>query len=278
MTTLTLENGSLVLQSPYHAGLVAAIKGLPATDRKFDPTRKAWLIAPQHSQRVADFVLQYLNEMVWIPQGATAKPTAELYTLEVRYIGRCKERNPGEWSAFGWVGDRHTGGWNVVFPETVLRDWFEGKPAQASHPDANTLYGILGIPQSGNADEIKTAYRRAAKQWHPDICKESDATERFKRINEAYQVLSDPNKRARYDAGLALEATLGKAQIDYSTFFSNGYRAPLLCGLVLVEGRPILGRCVAEKILFWDDIINHNGQTLVTSWPMGADQFIETWI
>jgi len=60
-------------------------------------------------------------------------------------------------------------------------------------------YEVLGISKGASADEIKKAYRQLAKKYHPDIYHEPDATERMTEINEAYEVLSDENKRARYD-------------------------------------------------------------------------------
>lgn len=60
-------------------------------------------------------------------------------------------------------------------------------------------YEILGVPRSASAEDLKSAFRRLARQYHPDVNKEPDAEERFKEINEAYAVLSDPEKRAAYD-------------------------------------------------------------------------------
>ncbi len=60
-------------------------------------------------------------------------------------------------------------------------------------------YKTLGVPKSASAEEIKKAYRRSARQYHPDVNKKPDAEKRFKEINEANEVLSDPDKRKRYD-------------------------------------------------------------------------------
>ena len=60
-------------------------------------------------------------------------------------------------------------------------------------------YEVLEIPRSADEEEIKKSFRRKALQYHPDRNREEGATERFKEINEAYQVLSDPETRARYD-------------------------------------------------------------------------------
>ncbi|GAB4333371.1 MAG: DnaJ C-terminal domain-containing protein [Desulfobulbaceae bacterium] len=60
-------------------------------------------------------------------------------------------------------------------------------------------YKILGIKRDASQDEVKQAYRRLARKYHPDVNKEADAEARFKEIGEAYEVLGDPEKRAAYD-------------------------------------------------------------------------------
>ncbi len=60
-------------------------------------------------------------------------------------------------------------------------------------------YEILGVSREATPDEIKKAYRKLAKQYHPDVSKEPNAEEKYKEINEAYEVLKDPEKRKKYD-------------------------------------------------------------------------------
>ncbi len=60
-------------------------------------------------------------------------------------------------------------------------------------------YAVLGVEPSAGDAEIKTAYRRLARKYHPDVSKEAGAEEQFKAVNEAYEALRDPQKRAAYD-------------------------------------------------------------------------------
>ena len=60
-------------------------------------------------------------------------------------------------------------------------------------------YKVLGVERAASADQIKAAYRRLARKYHPDVSKEPNAEARFKEMQEAYEVLKDPEKRAAYD-------------------------------------------------------------------------------
>ncbi|MFC7760548.1 DnaJ C-terminal domain-containing protein [Catellatospora bangladeshensis] len=64
---------------------------------------------------------------------------------------------------------------------------------------ARDFYEVLGVGRGASADEIQQAFRKLARKYHPDVNKSPDAEDRFKEINEAYQVLHDPKTRARYD-------------------------------------------------------------------------------
>ncbi|HVL91108.1 MAG TPA: molecular chaperone DnaJ [Actinomycetota bacterium] len=96
-------------------------------------------------------------------------------------------------------------------------------------------YAMLGVSRSASPEEIKKAYRRLARQYHPDTSAEPDAETRFKQINAAYEVLSDPERRQRYDmfgddgsraasagSGAGANAGFGDLGDLFESFFGGG--------------------------------------------------------
>ena len=75
-------------------------------------------------------------------------------------------------------------------------------------------YEILGVARNATAEEIKRAFRKQALKYHPDRDHEDGAEERFKEVNEAYETLSNPEKRATYDAQ---QASYPQAQVIYGS-------------------------------------------------------------
>ncbi len=81
-------------------------------------------------------------------------------------------------------------------------------------------YEILGVPRNASNDDLKAAFRRLARQYHPDVNKSPDAEERFKEINEAYAVLSDAERRAAYDR-FGHAGVKGAGVQDFTVDFSD---------------------------------------------------------
>lgn len=94
---------------------------------------------------------------------------------------------------------------------------------------AKDLYEILGVSKDASESEIKKAFRRRARELHPDVNKAADAEDQFKELNEAYDVLSDPNKRAQYDRFGTIPGAAGggygggSGYVDFDDLFGGGY-------------------------------------------------------
>lgn len=94
---------------------------------------------------------------------------------------------------------------------------------------AKDLYEILGVSKDAHDAEIKKAFRRRARELHPDVNKAADAEDQFKELNEAYDVLSDPNKRAQYDRFGTIPGAAGggygggSGYVDFDDLFGGGF-------------------------------------------------------
>ncbi len=97
-------------------------------------------------------------------------------------------------------------------------------------------YAILGVGRDANADEIKSAYRKLARQFHPDVNKDPGAEDKFKEVGEAYSILSDENRKAHFDrfgtvddqgmgAGAGAEHFSGGFDDLFDAFFGGGGRS-----------------------------------------------------
>ena len=92
---------------------------------------------------------------------------------------------------------------------------------------------ILGVSRDADADTLKRAYRKLARQYHPDVNKEPGAEDKFKEIGKAYEALADPETRARYDqfgeaglggaAGMPDMGDMGGFADLFETFFNGGF-------------------------------------------------------
>ena len=84
-------------------------------------------------------------------------------------------------------------------------------------------YDLLGVARNADADTLKRAYRRLARQYHPDVNKDPGAEDKFKEIGRAYEVLSDPEKRQMYDLGG--DPLRAKIKLNFGSYMSNKQEA-----------------------------------------------------
>jgi DnaJ-domain-containing protein 1 len=269
-----MRDGNIAFYSSFDEGLLAAIRAnIPAQHRHWIGSERYWLVSPQYAQVCADIALQYLKIRVDVPSVTITQTTNTTQLLKLEYLGAAKDRGDNQQIAFGWVN----GGWNVIFPLATLRAWFE--PGQEDKPVGSaTLYGVLGVGPSAKTTEIKSAYRRAARTWHPDRNPEQDAADQFRRIQRAWEVLQNPAKRAKYDAGLRLTASIKHDRLPRAHKGVAHYRPPLRCGYVLTEGIEQLGRFTVKRILQWQDIVDSHGKAMVSYWSPGAKAFERKWV
>jgi hypothetical protein len=99
----------------------------------------------------------------------------------------------------------------------------------------------------------------------------------FRKLDEAYKILSNPEQRRRYDAGLYFERQGQQDPTEFPAIHKYGYRAPLRCGQITARGTVRLMRFVVSEILKWDDVIK-DGKVMMSQWPKGADTFQILWV
>lgn len=273
--SIKADNGNYELLTPYDPEFIADLKSLvPFGERVYNRDRKSWTVDKKHGQLLQNLCQKYFHMTPALPALAAASTIVGL--LKILYVGRSKVRNDGSKSAFGWIDN----GWFAVLPETALRNFFEPSSGgeQASAPTGN-YFEMLGIKIDASDQDIKAAYRRMVKQWHPDVCKDPDAHNIFIGIQKAYDVLSNPKLKARYRAGLKLESltpkTFQKPQVPNE---AEEYRSPLKCGSILCEFSRIGSRYLVKRIFAWDDITDDQGRTLVSSWEKDAQEPTLTWV
>jgi curved DNA-binding protein len=133
-------------------------------------------------------------------------------------------------------------------------------------------YEVLGVPRTATADDIRKAYRQLARKHHPDLQPAADrakAAERFKEINEANEVLSDPDKRAKYDAlgpnwkgGMDYGPPPGPPGAEYVSFEGEGDFSDFFASLFGRAGRRGGGRVVMP------------GMDVEAELPVGLDEIL----
>lgn len=267
--------------TPYNQAFVNELKvSLPIGTRSFDREAKAWIVTAPFVEMAAQIVHEYFGVKPEIPALVEVN-ASQKYGFQLDYVGMPKGRNfDKQLSNIPFTSDERIayglskGQWRIVFTEAVLKNWFEQTQTASKE---ETLFSFLLIPETASDSEIKSGYRRLARQWHPDVNHEPEAGEMFKRINNAYLILSDPLKRRRYEAGLAFERESNRAS-DYRKPEPEYFIPPLRCGNLTVTGELRVGKLHVAEILQWDDVINEQGQTMVSSWNKAKEAVVVEWV
>ena len=263
-----IDRGSDVdFYSQYDPILVADLKSnIPTFGRKpvYHNNRFShWTISKRFLAELESITGENLDHLK-----TAVKTTPSTRLFRVEYIGQIKDRGNGEMSAMGMVDDD----WSIIFPESVLKKWFIGK--NDSGLNISTFYTVLNVKQSASDKEIKSAWRKMIRRYHPDINKDDDASEMTIKINDAYNILRNPQKRKKYDAGLKLQLLATRS--NQPTITSN-FTIPIRCGMILCKCTQSAGRNLVDEILEWVDIVE-NGRTLVTSWCLTTNSLRREWI
>jgi hypothetical protein len=131
--------------------------------------------------------------------------------------------------------------------------------------EVQDLYAVLGVERSATMKELKSAYRKLAREFHPDKNSAPDATEKMSVISTAYAVLSDPEKRRKYDAG-----GLDAADVESIDLDELGLGGKMAVALFARLGVPGIVTAVSREVLDSVHDAEHTAQTLVYGTPIAG--------
>lgn len=277
---LKQTNQGLEFYSSFDRNLVDAIKyQIPPNARRWNPAAKCWIVDSQYAMILKNITYDCLG----IALDTTGvnfnnlQNTPSTRLIRVEYIGQIKDRGNGDMSAYGAARDNFDFNlplyWIYVFPESTLKKWFLGDNEKQTVNTA-TFYTVLAVKPTMPQSEIKTAWRKMLMRYHPDVNSDEDAANMTMRINDAYNILRNPTKRKRYDAGLKLQTSLTNSS---QPIRDSNFTIPVRCGMILATGHDSVGRFIVDEILEWTDIVE-NGRSLVTSWDKTNNSLRSEWL
>lgn len=247
-----LRGDAIVIQFSYNQTMIARLKEyIPSYERIWDADYKEWIIHPKH--------IGFLRgEGFPVKDSWPSSIKPKTINFNLIYLGKIKDGKAAN-------GANEQEQYIYKFPADVLVAFFK---ASVFH----SYYSILAIDREANQEQIKASYRRLAKQWHPDICKEPNAQEMFIALKEAFDVLSNQTLKARYDL-ISPYLSVTKTPINNAALVD--WCPPYRCGRISASVEPFAKHFIIRKIISWNDITNSSGQTLVTSFSRGA--IIRSW-
>lgn len=328
--------GVLELRTSYHAGLNDDLKRLFSyQDSRGGKDDQGYFrhISAQHEF----FVLALCQHHLGITPDRSYQPgtaqKVEQRTVLLDYLGGTYLRENGCYTATGAANSEidmeYTLGdgyklpiwykpkWSLIFPEKTLReytgnwsgfqpDWSIGEhtndgPEQVAvdYQMPPSPYATLGlkVPPMPDDATVKKSYRLMARQWHPDVCKEANAAEMFRKIGEAFNIVKTAEKRAEYakierilrdDAKRRerrperIQRIPSRTRIlfpnvtdgDKAAARERTYRTPLRNGVLVVSGYQVLHQnFYVTNIHDWQPIVDQNGAVLVSTMPSGSKSF-----
>ena len=280
----------LEFYSSFDRNLVDAIKyQIPANMRRWNPSAKCWIVDNQYAMTLKNITYDCLGIALDITgiNFNNLQNTPSTRLIRVEYIGQVKDRGNGDMSAYGarnannysykimFISGVHGPEleWSYVFPESTLKKWFLGSNEKET-VNTSTFYTVLAVKPTTPQKEIKTAWRKMLMRYHPDVNSDEDAASMTMRINDAYNILRNPTKRKKYDAGLRLQVSLTNSNRPIK---GSDFTIPVRCGMILATGHDSVGRFIVDEILEWTDIVE-NGRSLVTSWDKMTNSLRREWL
>lgn len=243
---------TVAIRFAYNETVIAWLKtSIPKGQRSWDPDKKQWVLNDDaYVQFTKEFPdLKHISEVV-------NNDNAETQEFYLEYIGRPKYTFTNQRvMSYGWKDQK------IVLGITIeaFQKWFR----------VGTLYQQLGIREViQDQSEIRKAYLRLARQWHPDVCREPNAQEEFLKIKKMYDILSNPQKKKKYDLGLKLFGAAEKSIIQ------PGMPIPMRCGILTgkIEMSP---HKTLVDISSWKDITK-DSSILVSTWR--GETYSTEWI
>src|SRR6266508_1804146 len=166
--SITAAGADYAIKFGYNAALLKKLKdAVPESERAWHKTAKAWLISPEEIEKAIQAINQHTGQTIVLPEAKPSAPEVCEKSFLLEYLGATKDRGKRV-SAYGSVN----GEWASEFPEDVLRSFFEGREVNQKPDGLQALYRALCVFESVMPEEIKKAYKRLARQWHPDVCQE----------------------------------------------------------------------------------------------------------
>lgn len=225
--------GSSVLDSIY--------RNVKSQHIRYEPSQKACYVSASEIDSLAAALYDSTRSF---PSMSRAKrfDTGDTVMLAAVVTGIAQQVvYDGERKLFVLIHNEREYPYELIADSEIVFNYWKGK---ATPSTASNVYEVLGVSQTDEESVVKRAYKQLCIKWHPDRNKEPDARKQFDAIQEAYSIVSNPRRRAMYNAGLKQEMVLAQR--------SRAEQFPAITsGHVLLHARMILGRLIVSTIIEW---------------------------